>query len=261
MTGSPRRWRRLAAVSLCAATFFLSGCVYLRLLALKHQLGDFNKNFGLRTTDGLRLTCFNPVLLSGDLRWLGILPEKTAKKGRDEQWWVHWVKESSGDATEAEPAAQDLELEINFTENKFSGFFIAERYFAFIPKSFFVGLLRGLGGASIDKDKRSVSAEIALSSNAAGGRPTAASLRSLLGTPTERNTSGGTTRLRYRYLPPTPGTANGDFDLLFIFDTVSGELVRMEGRSPVGQMLLNFQSSDAKSATNATKSPASAPAR
>ena len=255
MTGSPRKWRCIAALGLCAAALLLSGCVYLRLLALKHQLGDFNKNFGLRTTDGLRLTCFNPVLLSGDLRWLGILPEKTLKKGRNEQWWVHWVKEKSASVAEAEPAAQDIELEIDFTDNRFTGFFIAERYFTFIPKSFFVGLLRGLGGAEIDKDKRSVSADIPLSANAAGGRPTIASLRSLLGTPTERHSSDGTTHLRYRYLPPTPGSSNGDFDLLFTFDIATGELVRLEGRSPVGQMLLNFQTAETKSGSSGAKSP------
>jgi hypothetical protein len=245
MIRPPRKWRAryLPALTFCAAAFLLGGCVYLRLLALKHQLGDFNRNFGLQTSDGLRLTCFNPVLLPADLRWLGIVPEKTAKKGRAEQWWVHWVKEPANEPEKSgpEPAAQDLELELDFTDNKFSGFFVAERYFAFIPKSFFVGLLRGLGDASIDKDKRSISAEIMVKPNTVGGRPTVATLTSLLGAPTERRANGGTMLLRYRYLPPTSGTNNGDFDLSFTFDSATGELLRMEGRSPVGQMLLDFK--------------------
>jgi hypothetical protein len=250
-------WRRwLTALSLCSVAVLLSGCVYLRLLALKRQLGEFDKNFRLQTADGLRLTAFNPVLLAGDLRWLGILPEKTAKKGRDEQWFVHWVKETALDANEPDPAAHDIELEIDFSENKLTGFFVAERYFAFIPKSFFVGLLRGLGGASIDKDKHSVSADIPLGPNSSAARPTVSSLMGLLGTPTERHAKDGVTLLRYRYLPPTPGTRNGDFDLRFTFDTATGALLRMEGHSPAGQMLLNLQSPSSLPASSSAATPA-----
>jgi hypothetical protein len=253
------RWRRrwLTALALCSVAGLFGGCVYLRLLALKRQLGEFDKNFRLQTSDGLRLIAFNPILLSGDLRWLGILPEKTQKKGRDEQWFVHWVKQTAVDANEPDPAAHDLELEIDFSDNKLTGFFVAERYFAFIPKSFFVGLLRGLGGASIDQDKHRVSADIPLGPNSSAGRPTASSLAGLLGTPTERRSTDGTTVLRYRYLPPTPGTRNGDFDLFFTFDTATGALLRMEGLSPVGQMSLNFQSiSSAPGASPATETSA-----
>jgi hypothetical protein len=256
MRGARARWRRwLTALSLCSVAVLLGGCVYLRLLALKRQLGEFDRNFRLQTTDGLRVTCFNPVLLAADLRWLGILPEKTAKHGHDEQWWVHWVKQTAADANEPDAAAHDIELEIDFSENKFTGFFVAERYFAFIPKSFFVGLLRGLGGASIDKDKHSVSADIPLGPNSSAGRPTIASLTALLGTPTERRATDGQTALRYRYLPPTPGTRNGDFDLLFTFDTMTGTLLRMEGHSPVGQMLLNFQAPSPSGADVRTEAP------
>lgn len=255
------RWRRgFALLGLCSVAVFLGGCVYLRLLALKRQLGEFDKNFRLQTSDGLRLTCFNPVLLSGDLRWLGILPEKIAKQGREEQWFVHWVKEGALDASEPDPAAHDIELEIDFSENKLTGFFVAERYFAFIPKSFFVGLLRGLGGARIDQDRHRVSAEISLGPNSSAARPTVTSLLALLGTPTERHVKDAATQLRYRYLPPTPGTRNGDFDLLFTFETSTGALVRMEGRSPVGQMLLNFQGPpEGTPTTPAAEKPAASP--
>lgn len=257
MNVGPRSWQRwLLTLGLCSVALLLSGCVYLRLLALKRQLGDFDKHFALQTANGVRLRCLDPVLLAGDMRWLGIVPEKIAKQGRAEQWRVHWVKEAVTGRGEPEPAAQDIELEINFSDNKLTGFFVAERYFAFIPKSFFVGLLRGLGDANIDKGKRRVSAEIALpTAGVDDGRPTIASLAALLGSPTERQTKGETTLLRYRYLPPTPGSNNGDFDLFFTFDTASGELLQLEGRSPVGQMLLNFERS-----RSANPTPPSTPA-
>ena len=240
MSRRPGKWRHvLVASGVVLTALLLGGCIYLRLLVLKHQLADFDRNFALTTQEGLRFTCLNPVLLSADLRWLGIVPEKTSRQGQNEQWHIHWVKEISSDTTAPEPAAHDLELEVDFTENKFTGFFVAERYFAFIPKPFFVGVLRGLGNARIDRENRSVNAVIASSNPHAGRRPTLAALVALLGQPTERHQEGMVTRLRYRYLPPTPGTNNGDFDLLFTFDT-AGELQRLEGRSPVGKIALSF---------------------
>lgn len=251
MSGSPGKLRRgLAALAVGAAVLLLSGCIYLRLLALKRQLGDFDRNFTLQTHEGLRLKCLNPVLLAGDLRWLGIVPETTTKLGRFELWRVRWVKEVDARQTGPRPAAHDIELEINFAENKFVGFFMAERYFTFIPKSFFVGLLRGLGHASIDRNQRRVSADIVIPhSEFANDRPTIDSLVGLLGDPTERRTEDGNTLLRYRYLPPAPGSNNGDFDLRFTFNLQTGELLRLEGSSPVGKMALNFESTAEPKAT------------
>jgi hypothetical protein len=243
MNSFPRRGRRwLATGAVVVAALLLSGCVYLRLLILKHQLADFDRNFALETAQGVRLRCLKPVLLTGDLRWLGIVPEVVTKQGRAELWRVKWVKEDATPAGAVEPAALDLELEINFADKKLTGFFIAERYFAFIPKPFLIELLRGLGGATIDKSERSVSANIALSdAKQPNARPTAASLAALLGGPSERRHEGSHVLLRYRYLATPPGSNGGDFDLLFTFDQASGLLLRLHGHSPVGNILLNFE--------------------
>src|SRR4051812_2223438 len=110
MNREPRIWRRwLVTLGLVAALMGLSGCVYLRLLALKRQLGDFDRHFALQTTDGLRLTCLHPVLLNDDVRWLGILPETVTTLRQAEQWHVHWVKQVTTNAREPEPAAHDIE--------------------------------------------------------------------------------------------------------------------------------------------------------
>lgn len=248
MNEAPHRWPRwLAATALAAAALLLSGCVYLRLLALKYQLADFERNFALETTDGLRLRCLRPVLLTGDMRWLGILPEVVTKQGRDELWRVHWVKEDASLPGEREPEALDLELEINFSERKFTGFFIAERYFAFIPKPFLVDLVRGLGNAQVNKSERSVSANINVSGpDTKQSRPTIASLAGLLGAPTDQRTAGPLTIVRYRYLATPPGSNGGDFDLLFTFDVATGALLRLQGHAPVGSILLTFEETPVK---------------
>jgi hypothetical protein len=253
----PRTWRRwLVTLGLLVAAVGLSGCVYLRLLALKRQLGDFDRHFALQTTDGLRLTCLHPVLLSDDVRWLGILPEKVTTLRQAEQWHVHWVKQVSANTHEPEPAAHDIEIQIDFVEKKLTGFFIAERYFAFIPKSFVIGVVRGLGTAGINKHERSLNAKISLTdSDPSQGRPTIASLAELLGRPTEQRTEGEQILVRYRYLPPTAGSNNGDFDLLFRFSTATGELLHLEGQAPVGKISLDFEAANVAAPADAETSP------
>ena len=76
------RGRRAAAAGLAPLGRLLAGCVYLRLLAFKRQLADFDRHFPLRTDDGLRLGCLTPVLLPEDFRWLGLTPETVKTLGR-----------------------------------------------------------------------------------------------------------------------------------------------------------------------------------
>lgn len=239
--GKLRRWP--AALGLAVIVFLLGGCVYLRLLAFKHQLGDFDRSFTLEAAEGLRIRCHKPVLLTSDLRWLGMAPEITRQQERSEQWRVHWVKQHLAAGAGRESAAHDIELELKFTDKKLSEFFIGERYFAFIPKPFFVSLLRCLGVAAVDRGKRTISANIPIprsQSDQAGVRPTIAALTALFGEPTERRTENSSVLLRYHYVAVAPGAKDGDFDLLFTFDTASGDLLHLQGQASVGTMLFNF---------------------
>ncbi len=236
------------AVILTGAVLVLSGCVYLRLLAFKRQLADFDRNFTLQTDDGLRLACHTPVVLAADFRWLGITPESLKSIGQSEQWHIRWKKELPPGATEKD--AHDLEMELIFTDGKFARLSLPERYFALVPKPFFVGLLRGLGKAGVSQSKRL--AEVSFTQaerDAITARVVATSLAMLLGTPTEKTEETKHTTLRYRYTPIPPESKNGVIDMTFVFDTASGQLERLSGRSPVGQIGFNFQTPAPASST------------
>lgn len=235
MTAAPRASRLVAAGLIAAAALVLSGCVYLRLLQLKHQIADFDRNFTVQTDDGFRISCLKPVLLTSDVRWIGLGPEKSRKVGSAEQWQVRWVKELPPGVHES--GAFDIVLELFFAGNKLNRVVIPERYFAVMPKSLLLDLLRSLGGAKVDRAGRSVEAQLA------SARPDLPGIQKLLGRPTSESVAGTQTLYRYRYVPATAeGLARSAvFDMTVHFDTASGDLLRWEGQTPVGKIGFNFE--------------------
>ena len=234
--------RRCLGGGLIAVVLLLSGCVYLRLLEFKRQLEAFDRYFTIEAKDGLHLGCLKPILLSEDFRWLGFTPATTQRLGQSEQWHVRWVKQLPPGVVD--PVVRDLEIDLIFTEDKLTRLLIPERYFALVPKTFLVGLLRGFGTAKVDKENRLAIASYApIGDNATEGRVLATGMAALLGPPSRQWTTGPRTMLAYRYLPTPPGARNGMFDITFTFDTASGQLVLLQGLSPVGQISFNFEPS------------------
>jgi len=87
-------------------------------------------------------------------------------------------------------------------------------------------------------------------------RVMATSLAMLLGLPSEKTVDGSHTTLRYRYTPVPPESKNGIVDMFFTFDTPTGQLQRLHGRSPIGQISFNFESAPPLSALNPDTKPA-----
>jgi hypothetical protein len=231
-----RSRRALAALGVLAVVSF-SGCVYLRLLELKRQFSQFDRFFSLQTETGLRLTCLKPVLLTDDVRWLGIKPESAKRTGQAELWQVRWVKQPPPGPKEA--GTYDIVVELAFAQDRLARVAIPERYFAFIPKSFLVDLIRSLGGAHVDKSGRRIDA-IVTPEEVRAARPSLPTLDRLLGRPSEEHTEGRESVLRYVYVPATPESGAGVFEMILYFDTASGELLRWDGRTPIGRIGFDF---------------------
>ncbi|MBI4625458.1 MAG: hypothetical protein HY736_19835 [Verrucomicrobia bacterium] len=242
MTRAPRRppARKWLAAALASLALLLGGCVFLRLLAFKHQLAAFDRNFTLETTDGVRLGCLNPVLLSDDFRWLGITPESIIRVGRAEQWHVRWIKQPLPGVTE--DVVRDVDAELIFTDGKLTRLFVPERYFAVIPKSFLIGLIRGAGAADVDRTQRSAAVSLSRPGEIrVDAQVTQSALVTLLGPPSEQRVEGARTMLRYVYAPTPPREKGGRFEMTFSFETGTGRLLLLKGRLPVGQLAFNFE--------------------
>ncbi len=229
-----RAARIATAVGLIIATSLFASCVYLRLLALKHQIADFDRNFAVQTTDSVRITCLHPVLLSSDVRWIGLVPERVKRLGRAAQWQVRWIKQLPPGVRET--GAFDIVVELTYVDDKLTRVAIPERYFALMPKDFLIDLLRSLGTGKIDRDRRSIETRLA------GSRPDLPQIEKLLGRPTDQAAQGPQTSMRYRYVPVGAGTTRAAvFDMSLYFDRASGALLRWQGRTPVGNIGFNFE--------------------
>lgn len=231
---SPRPW---LAFGLACLALLLSGCVYLRLLELKKQLGDFDRFFVLQTSDGVGIVCQDPVLTPSDVRWIGLRPEQTKRLGQAEQWQVRWVKQLPLGI--AEPGQFDIIVDLGFANNRLNRITIPERYFAVMPKEFLVGVIKSLGRGRIDKSEKKIEASVS-AAEVAAARPKLPSIDKLLGRPSEERVEGDNTVLRYRYIPATKESKAGVFDMHLTFQTVTGELLRWQGRTPIGNISFNF---------------------
>lgn len=243
MTGTPRhpRARKWFAAGLASLALLFGGCVFLRLLAFKRQLGEFDRNFTLETKDGVRLNCLNPVLLSDDFRWLGITPETVKQLGRAEQWHVRWVKQQSPGVTEK--VVFDVDAELMFTDGKLTRLYVPERYFALIPKSFLIDLMRGVGAADVDRAVRSAAVNLAANGDKKlDPQVNQTALVTLLGPPNEQRIEGARTLMRYVYAPTPPREKGGRFEMTFSFETTTGRLLLLKGRLPtIGALSFSFE--------------------
>jgi hypothetical protein len=230
--------RRVFAFSLLAVTLLFSGCVYLRLLELKKQFARFDTFFKIDTSDGLRIECLKPLLLRGDVRWLGVYPESTiVAPGKVENWRVRWVKEAPPGSPEE--TVHDVELYARFTGERLSHVSIPEKYFEFVSKELFVNLLRSTGAARIDRGSKSAEVENTPVPHAPEIRlPTRESIGSMLGRPTEQTSGKGLDIFRYRY--HAVSTEEGDpIEVTFSFDSSNGLLQTLRAKLPTGA--INFR--------------------
>lgn len=235
---APRqRATRLIALALAAVTLLCSGCVYLRLLELKHQIDRFDEFFGLQTNDGLAILCRSPVLRTSDVRWMGLKPENTKRVGQAERWQVRWIKQLPPGVTEN--VEYDIALELTFSQDKLTRVAIPERYFAVMPKQFLVGVIKSLGRGKIDKSGKKIEATVSADEIAAA-RPNLPSIDKLLGRPSEERAEGANTLVRYRYVPATQESRAGVFDMHLTFHTKTGELLKWQGVTPVGRIGFDF---------------------
>ncbi len=249
----------LLLIALGAVTLLCGGCVYLRLLQLKFQLGDFDKNFAVDTRDGLALTFRHPVLLDEDVEeFFHWVPDTRQRSGTAEKWQFAWIKAPAAD--EAGQPSLRIGLELFFSGHKLVKIVAPEKFFAAtMPKSLAVAALRSLGHAKIDRDKRQAASTIGAEDlqNAAADRfLSRPGLIDALGQPSTRTGKDGLEEWHYQFSPASKQQRFGDssmVDVTFTLDPATGKVRLMKGRTMFGGFVFDTTNigPDAKGTMNA----------
>jgi hypothetical protein len=132
----------------------LAGCVYLRLLEVKHQLADFEKHCILENRDALAVTFLKPVLRKEDILLL-------AKRGptfleddpRQGMWQYHFTKVYPSHQ-EGEGGLYDGPVQLYFEGNKMSMGTLPERFYRLMPRAFLIEAIRAVGRARVNPATR-----------------------------------------------------------------------------------------------------------
>ena len=232
--GSRARWRpgrRAAAVLAGAlASVLLGGCIYLRLLELRNQLAHFDRFFDTDLRTGVRITCKQPVLLDGDMAFFKLAPESRARAGVAERWQFRWIKASRGPGEN--PGDYEVAVDFIFVEHKLTRVILPERLFVFIPKQFFLTIVRAFGHAQVDKQKRTASASVHEDFGPDQMPPqlTRAGLSAMLGAPFESKETAAGLRWHYQYRAASADQRSGHIDITFTLDPANQKVRRIQGR-------------------------------
>lgn len=219
-----------------AASLLLGGCVYLRLLEFKKQLGHFDENFVVLQTEDLSIRCLHPVLQSDDLRWLGAAPKTIVPHDGDEDWLVRWVKEPAPGSKEE--FVYDMELAASFTDDRLTMARIPSRYLAYVSKDVILNMLHSTGTAKVNRDSHEAEARTA--APAATPMPNLGTIKAMMGEPTRRDNSPGLIIYFYRYRLDSENTSIKPVEISFTFGADNGQLLKFTARLPHGTLNYDF---------------------
>lgn len=237
------RW--VAAAALVVLVFALSGCVYIRLLQLKHQLADFDRNFEVETGEGLSIICKNPVLLDEDVEtFFHWVPDSRRQINTAERWDFRWVKDRVAADGDRPPA--EISVDLVFSNHKLVKLHAPENFFAAtLPKSLALAALRSLGGAKVDRGNRRADSTLAsedLATAAADRFLTEDGVTAALGAPVTRAGSAAEPEWQYRFTPVSKHQRFGDsgvLEVLFRFDPATHHVRLMKGKTAFGAIVFD----------------------
>jgi hypothetical protein len=224
-----------------AIGLLLGGCVYLRLLELKKQLGHFDENFAIPPTEDLALQCLHPLLQAEDLRWLGASPKTIVSTKGAEDWVVRWIKETAPGLKE--DFVYDMVLNLRFVDGRVVEARIPKRHLAYVSKELLVNMLRSTGTAQVDRNDRK--ADALTETPTATSLPNLATIKAMLGEPTNTKTTADRIINFYRYRLDIADTQAKPIEASFAFDAVSGELRKFTARLPRGTLNYDFKAAAA----------------
>lgn len=230
---------------LLAASMLLGGCVYVRLVRIKHQLAEVEKTVTLGNRDGLTLSFGEPVLLPEDILYIARRGPSQAGNRDDPVRWVYRFSKQ-GRKTVRSSGRFDVPVELFFTGGRLSGGRLPERFGRFLDVRFVQETLRAIGRARVEIKPRTVCARIPVERSEAGPvfLPSKQAVIDLFGRPYQRVDRTDALKLVYRYTldpaygAPRRGTSRAEVSFTFLRG--SGRLLGVRARFAGITLLLEY---------------------
>lgn len=186
------------AAAAVAVLVFLSGCVYLRLLDIKRQLVDFDKNFLIGGRAELVVEFLQPALYQRDARFLiGAPPlgETLTEEGTLDHFEFFLHRSSAS----TPPPFDRLSLDLAYRDKKLVKIIVPENFLMLFSRNVLVETLKQAKDAAVYEMKRLARAKIILSPEVEAELPSRSRTEFLLGSPTETISVGEDETWIYRF--------------------------------------------------------------
>lgn len=224
------RWLWLLTLGLA-----LTGCVWLRLLEVKGQLGDFDENFDIAITDRLALRFRHPVMYGDDFLYLTELdPTRIEPKPPGVRWTVDFHKLDPHGTLESPRKTLSFQMDFN-AEQKLTGFAFSPLFLAMAPPEFLEASIRSLGKGSVDTGHRQLRVAPHDLPTIHAHLPTRSVIHGIFGQPYARGKDAEGVRYVYRFLadvhPRSPkAEAKRLAEVHLLFQGTDETLAQMQGK-------------------------------
>jgi hypothetical protein len=213
----------------------LTGCVYLRLLEVKHQLNEFDRNFEVQVTDRLALQFRHPVLYGGDFLYLTELdPTRIEKVSSGTRWTVDFHKLDAHERVESPRRTLSFLMDFN-AEEKLTGFAFSPLFLAMAPPEFLEASIRSLGKGRVDTGHRQLRVDPQDLPKIRAKLPTRAIIHGIFGKPFSRSRDSDGVRYVYRFMADVHpreqrAEARRLAEVRLLFQGESETLAQMQGK-------------------------------
>ncbi len=234
--------RKTPHLALILILLLTSGCVLVRMLKVKNQLNDFDKNFDLHDKRGLTLVFKNPVLGSDDMVWL--MKGEPSGRGKIEkgELWTY-VFEKQYVASKDEEGDYDIPVVMVMEYGKLAEMSFPERFLKNLSISLLRKMFISMGNADVSKLRKSASSKF--QGKDASEIPTAENVVETLGKPYSIENFGEESKYSYIYYLKKPegdtGKKNFKFDMEFTVNNKDQSLLQAKGTIRGIKIALDFE--------------------
>ncbi|MGQ0794241.1 MAG: hypothetical protein ACT4NX_09205 [Deltaproteobacteria bacterium] len=234
--------------ALFVAALVVSGCIYSRLLDVKGQLSEFDKNFRIEERRGLAMVFLNPTLLGGDIVWLMTTEPLSKKLYKEGELWEYLLEKQYQPGAAKEGGKFDIPVYMLFRDDKLAEITLPERFLRYLSKPLLARMLSSMGAAEINKAKQR--ADSVFQAEATEDIPNVEQFYKMMGKPfASREFSDGRLVALYRYklrlVNPKPGVKPLNNVLMrFTFEKGDRKLLKAEGSLRGLIMSLSFSADE-----------------